>query len=413
MARVFVSHSANGDPYAASVRDAVEARLAADGHSPLVDRNLIHPGDRWRATLLNWLGTCDAAVILITDKAEDSNWVRAECTILGWRAWLNPSMRIVPVLLNEGASSAVLETLGLTPVAMREIQVLKVDDLTGHDPATVAEAVGDCFEGYRVSLHDKDPMVKWRVRVERHLDDNMFLEDAALRLGIHDDDIKAGESLSTWVADRLLQSEAVPIEQAVDELIMDPRFAQWMGSFAPLISCAWLPAEMADKLFAVAADQSGRRVAWATVARPTTAGRLLRRITCCDTRYTIVGPVSAAGTGSGDHAELVDRYAGAILKAIGAYTEADWPSAYASLQKSKSKPVFVLLGEDALEAGVLTPLVARFQGLVFFCSGPVRDLRPEHAVELTPPLPADREAEGGSVADRIETLRNETDVRAP
>jgi TIR domain-containing protein len=405
LARVFVSHSANGDPYAAGVRDAVEARLAAIGHTPLVDRSLIHPGDRWRATLLTWLGTCDAAVILITGQAADSDWVRAECTILGWRAWLNPSMRIVPVLLDEGASSAVLDHLGLTPVAVREIQVLKVDDLTSRDPVIVARAVGACFEGYQVALRDRDPMSKWRLRVERHLDGNAFLEHAALRLGIHDEDIKAGESLAARVADRLLQSEAVPIEQAVDELTLDPGLPPRMGSFAPLVSCAWLPAEMADRLFAVAAAEPEHRVAWTMVARPTTAGRLVRRITCCDNGYTIVGPVSAAGTGSDDRAELLDRYAGAILSALGAFSEADWPSAYASLQKSKSKPVFVLLGEDALEAGVLTPLIARFQGLVFVCSGPIKDLRPDHAVELTPPLAPGREAEGGSVADRIENIR--------
>ena len=56
MARVFISHSANQDRFAREVRDAVAARLTDLGHTPLLDATLINPGDRWRATLLGWLG---------------------------------------------------------------------------------------------------------------------------------------------------------------------------------------------------------------------------------------------------------------------------------------------------------------------------------------------------------------------
>jgi hypothetical protein len=396
LARIFISHSVNADPFAADVRDAVADKLRALGHTPLVDATLIHPGDRWRATLLGWLGSCDAAVVLITSKAVHSDWVRAEATILGWRAWLNPAMRVVPVLLDPDVSSAKLDELGLRPVQMRDIQVLKATDIDGPDAGSWAEAIAARFADYAAGRPTQDPMARWLKSVLMHLDRNPFLEEAAECLDISDD----GLPLAQAVAYRLLHSDALAIERAFLELIRDPKLHP--GSFAPLISCAWLPADMGDALFAVAAADAGPRVARATLVLPRTARLLLNRVTCCDNRYVIVGPFSSAGAGLDDGGELASRYVNAILREVGASSEAEWPTAMASLRKARNRSVFVILGRDALEAGVLEQLESRFDGVVFVCAGPAESLSNVRAVELIPPLHRMVEEEGGAAANRIE-----------
>ncbi|WP_432837611.1 toll/interleukin-1 receptor domain-containing protein [Dactylosporangium sp. CA-092794] len=396
MARIFISHSANGDPFAAGVRDAVADKLRALGHTPLVDAELIHPGDRWRATLLGWLGSCDAAVVLITSRAADSDWVRAEATILGWRAWLNPAMRVVPVLLDAGASSATLDGLGLRPVQLRDIQVLKATEVDGDSADSLAEAIAGRFAAYAAGRSTQDPMARWLKTVLVHLDRNAFLEEAAECLGIGQDDLPLAQA----VAHRLLHSNAVAIEQAFLELIRDPKLSP--ASFAPLISSAWLPADMGDALFAVAAAEAGPRVARATLTLPRTARRLLARVTCCDNRYVIVGPFSSAGAGLDDGGELATRYANAIVREVGASSEEQWAAAMASLRKARDRSVFVILGREALEAGVLERLKPRFDGVVFVCAGPAESLSNVRAVELIPPLPRAVEEEGGAAANRIE-----------
>jgi len=396
LARIFISHSANSDPAAAAVRDAVSEKLRALGHSPLVDAELIDPGDRWRATLLGWLGSCEAAVVLITSKAADSDWVRAEATVLGWRAWLNPTMRVVPVLLDANASSETLDQLGLRPVQLRDIQVLKAADVAGDSPESWAEAIAARFVGYAAGRATQDPMSRWLKNVLMHLDQNPFLDEAAECLGVVQDDLPLVQA----VAHRLLHSDALAIERAFLELIRDSRLRA--SSFAPLISCAWLPADMGDVLFEVAGAEAGPRVARATLALPRTARRLLSRVTCCDNRYVIVGPFSSVGAGLDDGDELLSRYVNALLREVGASSEEERTTAMASLTKARNRSVFVILGRDALETGVLEQLKSRFDEVVFVCAGPAQTLSNVVAVELTPPLPRAMEEEGGAAANRIE-----------
>jgi TIR domain len=224
VAQIFISHSANHDAGAAAVRDAVAKRLGELKHTPLFDVALINPGDRWRAKLLGWLGSCHGAVILLTNRAVYREWVRAEATIIGWRAYLNPAMLVVPVLLDEDTSSSWLDELGLGPVQLREnIQFLNASELGNPDAEAIAEAIAERFVGYQAGLARDDPMAQWLKRVRVHLDGNRFLEEAAELLGVPElDRIDVG-SLCGAVADRLLHSNAIAIEQAVLELIKDPK----------------------------------------------------------------------------------------------------------------------------------------------------------------------------------------------
>jgi len=409
-----VSHSANGDPFAAEVRDALVEELERRGHRPLVDRALVQPGDRWRACLLNWLGACQGAVVLLTKRAVDREWVRAEATILGWRSWLDPSLRVVPALLDGDTPEIALDGLGLGPVQFREIQGA-VLDVPGGDARDWARTIAARFEGYRAGPAD-DPVAKWCRQVSRDILGNDFLADAAATLDVPAADrVDAGGSLAVAVADRLLCSTADRIELGVLDLYQDGRLD--VRHLAALVSNAWLPEGMAGPLFAVAQLEQGPRVVTVRVVQPSTAVRLLRRLTCCDNRYVTVPALSAVGAGADDGATLLARYRTTILARVGAETPGAYRYAIASLHRNRHKPVFVLLGEDAMQLGVLPPLLAEFSELTFVCAGTEASIDgvlgqlgehgydpQRHVVELTPRLEEGFEMDGATAARRIEGL---------
>lgn len=107
-AKIFISHSCkdfeqpadNQDPeklarwrrleFARVVRDKIVAGLRGappngPGYKVLLDRDRLEPGDNWQAKLHGWLGTCDGAVLLLSEDSICSDWVRKEATILTWR----------------------------------------------------------------------------------------------------------------------------------------------------------------------------------------------------------------------------------------------------------------------------------------------------------------------------------------
>lgn len=99
MGRIFISHSSLGDAYAELVRDTVRSQLERHGHTVLLDKARLEPGDEWRSVLYQWLGDCDGAIVLLNERAVASAWVAREATILLWRRALGSPVRIVPVLL--------------------------------------------------------------------------------------------------------------------------------------------------------------------------------------------------------------------------------------------------------------------------------------------------------------------------
>jgi TIR domain len=95
---VFLSHSARDDQDALDVLDALVKGLPKRGWDVYVDEERLKPGTLWRHQLHTALGACDAAVILFSRKAYDSEWVLKESTIFRWRFSLDPNFMIVPVL---------------------------------------------------------------------------------------------------------------------------------------------------------------------------------------------------------------------------------------------------------------------------------------------------------------------------
>ena len=110
--KLFVSHSSRLDDvehkYTSNDRnwkllaDTCEAIKKHYGNrvEVLVDKDGLLPGDKWNDCLNIWLAECHAAIILLSKRAlEKSAWVAKEATILSWRAELDESFILIPVLL--------------------------------------------------------------------------------------------------------------------------------------------------------------------------------------------------------------------------------------------------------------------------------------------------------------------------
>jgi hypothetical protein len=121
--------------------DSLCAGLEQAGIDVLLDRTRLTPGAAWRREIYAWLGLCHAAVILISRRALDDvekYWVAREATLLVWRQALDPTLKLIPVLL-PGVDPRELAGGRFADLQLREIQCL----MANSDPAlTIAEVMG-------------------------------------------------------------------------------------------------------------------------------------------------------------------------------------------------------------------------------------------------------------------------------
>jgi hypothetical protein len=136
--RVFVSH-VNNDPSGEAIWPILRERLTASGFDVLVDREVITAGALWRGEIYSWIGLCHAAVVLISRQAlsnPDKHWVARETTCLICRRYVDPSLRIIPVLL-DGITLAELEATE----RFRDLQLGETQCVVGGDLDSIAAAV--------------------------------------------------------------------------------------------------------------------------------------------------------------------------------------------------------------------------------------------------------------------------------
>jgi len=84
--RIFISHSAH-DPADVDMLSTLEATLDEYGFDVLVDRTRLNEqtGVLWRDAIGSWLEICDGAVVLVSERARESDWVQQECAVLSHR----------------------------------------------------------------------------------------------------------------------------------------------------------------------------------------------------------------------------------------------------------------------------------------------------------------------------------------
>jgi hypothetical protein len=313
MGRIFISHSSLSDPDAELVRDTVQSQLEERGHTVLLDKERLEPGDEWRSVLYQWLGECDGAIVLLNEQAVASPWVAREATILLWRRALGSPVRIVPVLLGglrfeSGEDSWFRELAAL--------QAARIDAPgTGQTEAQLlaeraVARIGDVSELPAADI----PLGAWLRDVAECLADVSpdRLAQAARRLNVRDEDWQRAllPGAEMFLAHQLLVR---PLDVEVVEAIAD--LARGMTDerlrrLVDLIRPTWVDAEAARQLVSASrpgdpdaanaglAPESAERPgpgAWLfgiNAGLPGTLQTYIERATCCSNYGYRARPVS-------------------------------------------------------------------------------------------------------------------------
>ncbi|MGY4990707.1 toll/interleukin-1 receptor domain-containing protein [Streptomyces nigrescens] len=281
MTRVFISHSSKGDPRAESVRKHVVEGLRAKRYDVVVDTDALGPGRDWCPLLYQWLGECDAAVVLFNSAALDSAWVRREVSILMWRRALNPAFLVVPVLIGEVRSTHLREK-GFTDVLPVEFARVPPGEPTDEAQA-LSERVLHEFADLPDTRNDSDHLRDWISDIAAYLrqaGDPGALRRAADRLGIHADDLRHVESLvgsCTFLAHQMIGTADRRLVHALHALassLSDDTLNRLVQQIIP----TWINAESARLLLPPAAPD--RRTVALNARYPQTAQHYLDRAVC-------------------------------------------------------------------------------------------------------------------------------------
>ncbi len=107
--RIFLSHSSDEAAVDGpgrlerEAREALAAALVAAGYEVLLDKHGLRAGDRWREVVNGWIGHCDGAVALVSEKAIASDWFAYEVSVVGFfAARPGTTFRLVPLRLVPG-----------------------------------------------------------------------------------------------------------------------------------------------------------------------------------------------------------------------------------------------------------------------------------------------------------------------
>jgi hypothetical protein len=123
---VFISHRA-GNPFsgAALLLVTLTDKLAGAGFDVFADRTRLQPGHEWPQGLNEQMARADAAVLLLSREALESQWVQREVTVLFWRREHEEKFILVPVLIEGVELKDVSERL--TSVNLQDLPAIRAE----------------------------------------------------------------------------------------------------------------------------------------------------------------------------------------------------------------------------------------------------------------------------------------------
>ena len=159
MSAIFISHSSRDDEAARAIRGRRSQVLAGEPHfhQILLDEEGIRAGNLWRPKLYRWLAECAGAVLLLTEQALTSDWVRKEATILLWRHALGSRVVVIPLLV--GVSQQDVET------AFPAIEIFERQYLRISEPADAETAIGKITKEFSQVADPEDQLGSWAKRL--------------------------------------------------------------------------------------------------------------------------------------------------------------------------------------------------------------------------------------------------------
>lgn len=276
--KVFLSHSTKDDPGAAAMRRHLESELRARGWQVLVDEDGLRGGEEWRGVLYHWIADCDAAVVLVSDRALESAWVKREINLLLWRRALGSPLTIVPAELSPVADTDAPELADL-----RGLQFVPRGDLT---PELFAAAVAARLPDLSApAAETSDRMRLWLADVVSCLRDVTEAEPlraAAQALDAHQEEWhfpSIGEG-QRFLAHLLLGRTSVSRIHTAVEHVARPASAR-LRQLVGLVTPSWVDGEAARALL----PEHSQTCAVLNAEFTETAEQYVRRAACCALNY--------------------------------------------------------------------------------------------------------------------------------
>jgi len=403
---IFLSHSAKhreipGDErlmYAREVLDLIDQALQTAGFDTWMDRDRLHPGDRWNAGIHVALNTCAGGVVLLDPVVMvESDWVLQEATVLASRYAASPGFRLVPVLIG-GARPEALLTGRWAHLRLSDIQPARnnpsavLEDLM-HQAELLAQQVTSAFDG--LASVACEPQVRWWVdEIAAPLKDlasqaSHRLDAAAEVLGMDRTEWGSEGERVDRLAFALVDSEPELIPDAVEMLapLYGGRADPVGDRLADLVMPLWVRLETASGVTrGLRRDPEERRV-FITACDRELAIDIINRAICFSPKFRLAG-----GTGEfGENPEqLLESYSREIRKTL--YRFNLGPNAPPALIREKldgaDPPPCALISAEGLDeaeiSSLLDQLRDRFPGVVLV----LVSSRPELGRTLPPPEPS-------------------------
>ncbi len=366
--RIFVSHSTKDSttPAEAAAREVqetlVKALEATGEFSVLLDRLKLRPGDAWRARINLWVGGCDAAVVLLSERALTSHYVAYESSILSYRNSYDTNFLLIPVLVDP-VDLPVLSasTLGL-------VQQLDESQFVSGTPEQIAEAVLRQLQRSVCVESPVEQRARRLVTVMKNVPEE-WIEEAAKELGMEHLDVwLPGDSYALRL--RLaVQLMSAGMDAAIDAgLVLRPYLAddvavqaRLMEELMALVSSSWVDIRSARQIPRVVHSETGAYALRLNAQRDTTARMY---VTCAlpgPGKYYLA-PCNGV-FGERPVSALISEVRAALVAELKT-SEDDLPR---DLQKLPPRqPILVTLDSRGISSEVLTALRTEFPNVVFF-----------------------------------------------
>lgn len=347
--------------------------LVAEEYRVLIDKYDLTEGDPWRQTLNTWIGGCDVAVLVLTEKALESKYVQYEANILKFRETSVPEHKcmVIPIFVDPVDAARVSATPAFEPSKITETQGITAKDLSDEqERARIVAALKTKLAGYvpkaspleeqEIFLQDLLKRNVPEIKVQRALDklDVDYLEGWKW-------DVDDFRRLALALLSGGLNEKTVSVIRDFRAKIKDRRELQ---ALFDVIATSWIDLRTTCCLAKIALGQEERLVAL-DAGEDIVAKLYVLRAANRDPLDTWSVAVVVSPPGENPAVERLSQDIESSLKqAIGLEPDANWEELKDSLDYEENDDcgVFVVIPAGGLTRKVLEQLRAKFQTVTFF-----------------------------------------------
>lgn len=348
------------------VIDELISTLQAAGLTAWVDTRQINAGDRFERALCLSLIRCSAAIVLVDRDALNSQYMREEARLLGWRRVLEPDLRVIPVLLGgvsaaEFTKSSLGRSGGLAGCSALVPKKRKQNRVDAHAAAVEVAGLFKAVSHDPAAARWVDDVAYFIGTVPEHV-----LVRAAEKLGVDDETLRSHHEKHALISAALLNAQledAFQVIRFMAEFVSPAHLQSVKSRIAPL----WVDLDDARRVMTVATlPQPSRRIVSIVSGRHLPADHAILRASAAQ---NFVKHASLGGpAGEEMEAELTARYDDALRNALNFHRDDAAPDIRSYLAMANTI-AFALISGDQVPAKVtrkvVRTLIGRFPGVIF------------------------------------------------